>query len=65
MTKGVNAFNAQKVLSTIKVELSAFLRDLWAKQPSDLSEQYTKKGPGRKHKQGKAIYIPRQLEQQQ
>lgn len=62
MTKSVNAFNAQKVLANVNVNVSAFLRDLWARQPTDLSEQYTKKGPGRKHKQGVAKYIPREVE---
>ncbi len=57
MTKAVNAFNAAKVLKGINVHLSAFLMLLYFRQPTDKSEQYTKKGPGRKHKQGKARYV--------
>lgn len=52
-----NQFNAATVLKGMNVHLSAFLAFMAFRQPSDLSEQYTKKGPGRKHKQGKARYV--------
>lgn len=41
----------QQLLKSIKVDLSHFLRMFSVH--SDLSEQHSKKGPGRKHKQGK------------
>lgn len=48
-------FNAAMLLKGMNVNISAFLR-MFSYHP-DLSEQYTKKGPGRKHKQGKRSYV--------
>lgn len=54
---------AQELLSTLKFNLTQFLADLRpAVQNHFASEQYTKKGPGRKHKQGHPKYIARQQE---
>ncbi len=47
--------NSAVLLKGMNVNISAFLR-LFAYHP-DRSEQHTKKGPGRKHKQGKASYV--------
>lgn len=50
-------FNAALVLKGMNIHLSAFLAFMAFRQPADLSEQHSKKGPGRKHKQGKARYV--------
>ena len=39
----------QELLNSIKVDVSFFLKTWF--HYNDLSEQYTKKGPGRKHKE--------------
>lgn len=50
----------QELLSSISCNVSAYLR-MFRYHP-DLSEQYTKRGPGRKHKQGVQKYVPHQQE---
>lgn len=50
----------QELLSSISCNVSAYLR-MFSYHP-DLSEQYTKSGPGRKHKQGVQKYVPHQQE---
>lgn len=52
----------KELLASIKVSITGYLRE-W-RYHADPSEQYTKKGPGRKHKQGKQKYIPAQTEKQ-
>lgn len=47
----------EQLLKSIVVHLSAYIGSFG--YHADPSEQYTKAGPGRKHKQGKAKYIPR------
>lgn len=46
-----------ELLKSITVNLTAYIGSF--SYHADRSEQYTKAGPGRKHKQGKAKYIPR------
>ncbi len=50
----------KQLLASININISQYLA-LFSYHP-DLSEQYTKKGPGRKHKQGVQKYVSRQQE---
>lgn len=45
----------QQLLASIKVNITDYLAQF--RYHADLSEQFTKRGPGRKHKQGKARYV--------
>lgn len=49
-----------ELLKSITVNLTAYIGSF--SYHTNRSEKYTKAGPGRKHKQGKARYIPRQVE---
>lgn len=46
-----------ELLKSITVNLTAYIKRF--RYHAARSSQYTKSGPGRVHKQGKAIYIPR------
>ena len=49
----------RQIAEDFSFNLSAFLKGLWPAVHTDFhSEQHCKKGPGRKHKQGKKEYIP-------
>lgn len=52
----------EQLLKTINVNISAYIKRLALMQPYDLSEQHSKKGPGRKHKQGECTYIPEECD---
>lgn len=52
----------KELLASIKVSVTDYLRE-W-RYHADKSEQYSKKGPGRKHKQGKPVWVPAETEEQ-
>lgn len=54
--KGYGKLSGAERLKRISVNIHAYYA-LFSRH-MDLSEQYTKKGPGRKHKQGVQEYIP-------